>query len=591
MWFVFPFAFFGLVAVPALVAIYWLRNRSSRRTVSSLMLWMDQRQLKEGGLLIQRLQTPLLFFLEMLAVLLLVLACSGPLVRAGEGAHPLVIILDDSFSMLAGGDDSPRRRAEEAVRKELRTAGYSRIRLVLAGETPQMLGEISEDAQQLKSLLAQWTCFSPEADLGEAIAFAFAVEGEAARVLVLTDHQPSNPDEIDKLEWRAFGQRRNNIAIVNATRTARDGQDRCMIEVANISDEPAATDLILETAFADSNTFHELKHSRLELAPNASQRMVLTFAAGSGPVRARIAADALSVDNQAMLLPDNDRTVRVTINVRDQALRDIVENAVESVPIAAIVSNDAEVVLTDEREGAPDSRAWTIRFVASPDAQSYLGPFVMDKSHPLTEGVSLDGVVWGAARSAEAPRLPVIMAGNVPLVSEKRLADGAREVRFMFNPDLSTLQRTPAWPVLMWNIVSWRASELPGVDQCNLRLGSEAKIRLAPDATWLEVREPDGTTRQLSAVDGVANVRPRLPGLYDAAAGGKHYSFSVNPLRKEESDLRQMTSGTWSGTVSAAGADRNLRNIAWIFILLLLVVLAFHLALVARSSEAKQVTQ
>src|SRR5262245_62029316 len=111
-----PLALFGLLAVPALIAIYWLRNRSRTRIVSSLMLWMEQRQLKEGGLLIQRLQTPLLFFLELLSILLLVLAAAEPLVRAGHGTSPLVIVLDDSFSMLAGAPDSTRRRAEEAVR-------------------------------------------------------------------------------------------------------------------------------------------------------------------------------------------------------------------------------------------------------------------------------------------------------------------------------------------------------------------------------------------------------------------------------------------------------------------------------------------
>src|SRR6185295_6238736 len=141
MFLAFPLALLGLLAVPALVAIYWLRNRSRRQVVSSLMLWMDQRQLKEGGLLVDRLQTPLLFFLELLSILLLVLAAAGPIVRAGHGTTPLVIVLDDSFSMLSGGADSPRHRAEEAVKKKLRGEHYSAVRIVLAGDAPQMLGE------------------------------------------------------------------------------------------------------------------------------------------------------------------------------------------------------------------------------------------------------------------------------------------------------------------------------------------------------------------------------------------------------------------------------------------------------------------
>src|ERR671933_168356 len=101
-----PLALLGLLSLPALAAIYWLRNRHRRLVVSSLMLWLDPREAREGGTRIRRPQTPLLFFLELLVLLLLVLAAAGPHVHTAEGTRPLVVVLDDSFSMLAGGDDS-----------------------------------------------------------------------------------------------------------------------------------------------------------------------------------------------------------------------------------------------------------------------------------------------------------------------------------------------------------------------------------------------------------------------------------------------------------------------------------------------------
>src|SRR4051812_19591336 len=101
----YPLALAGLaVGVPALLAIYWLRNRFRRRVVSSLMLWADAREARAGGTRLHRLQTPLLFLLELAAVGLLVLAAADPQVRTRQGARPLVVVLDDSFSMLAGGD-------------------------------------------------------------------------------------------------------------------------------------------------------------------------------------------------------------------------------------------------------------------------------------------------------------------------------------------------------------------------------------------------------------------------------------------------------------------------------------------------------
>jgi hypothetical protein len=590
MSFAFPLALFGLLAVPALVAIYWLRNRSRRRVVSSLMLWMDQRQMKEGGLLIHRLQTPLLFFLELLSILLIVLAAARPMVRAGEGARPLVVVLDDSFSMLAGGEDSPRHQAEEAVKKEWRSAGDSTVRIVLAGETPQMLGEATGDRQQPGVLLDQWKCFSPGANLEEAITFAFAIGGERSRTLVVTDHPPSAVTETARLEWRAFGHHRTNIAFVNATRTARDGQDRCMLEIANLSDKSAKTELVLESVTASgSNSFRELRRSQIELTANGTQRVVLTLAAGAGALRARIGTDSLAIDNEVTLLPGREQPVRVEIDIRNDSLREIVESAIRATRTAEMVSSNPELVLTDEADRAASPRSWVVRITADQDAESYLGPFVVDRNHPLAEGLSLDGVIWGASKSTTAAGSPVIMAGNIPLVSDLERADGAREVRLSFRPELSTLQRSPAWPVLMWNLLSWRASELPGVSQSNVRLGSDAKVNLPPGVTAVEVSEPGGTVRQMTALDRTVSFKPEAPGIYEIAAAGEPYLFASNALRKEESDLSASASGRWGSLEDAAGAESELRSIAWVFLLLLMLALSLHLALASRGAAAIKV--
>ena len=57
--FSYPIAFLALLAVPVLLAIYFLRNRAKERQVSSLLLWLDVRQRWDGGQRIHKLQTPL----------------------------------------------------------------------------------------------------------------------------------------------------------------------------------------------------------------------------------------------------------------------------------------------------------------------------------------------------------------------------------------------------------------------------------------------------------------------------------------------------------------------------------------------------
>src|SRR5438876_10297452 len=115
-----PWALAALAALPALAALYWLRNTWREVPVSSLIFWMHQSESQASGLRMRRLQTPLLFFLEIAALLLLALAATGPRVDTGQGRWPLVVVLDDSFSMQAGGEDSARHLARTALQHELR---------------------------------------------------------------------------------------------------------------------------------------------------------------------------------------------------------------------------------------------------------------------------------------------------------------------------------------------------------------------------------------------------------------------------------------------------------------------------------------
>ncbi len=167
-----PLMLLGLAALPVLAAVYWLRSRSRREVVSSLAFWIDQRNPRRGGRILHRMQTPLTFFLELLAIALLVGAAAGPALLNRDVVRPVMLVLDDSYSMLAhGGKQSFRGRAEQAIVDEMRNNRYV-VRVILAGAQPRMIGRPVRDAGQLKEVLAEWTCQSPTADLSAAVSLA-----------------------------------------------------------------------------------------------------------------------------------------------------------------------------------------------------------------------------------------------------------------------------------------------------------------------------------------------------------------------------------------------------------------------------------
>jgi hypothetical protein len=592
--FTFSFAFIALLAAPALIAIYWLRNQSRDRRVSSLLLWLDEKQVWEGGRLIHRLQTPLLFFLELLAILLLVTAAAGPMMRAGESGRPLVVVLDDSFSMLAGAardgaSGGARERAVRAIESELKSNRYEPVYFVLASDAPQLLGEAANNVDQAVKLLRNWRCGSPEAKLEEAITFAFELGGQRARALVVTDHAPQQDLSDSRLQWWSFGKSQPNFAFVNAARALRDDEDRVLLEIANLSSTYGSTTLSLESSGPGNQQSASPQYVRnpesIALGAGETRRVLLTLKPGAPALQARLSDDALLLDNEVTLLAESSRKVRVDLRARNAAVRAIVEKAVASSPNASLSANKPDLVITDESDAKiEDPEAWTLQIISENDAASFLGPFVIDRSHPLSEGLSLGGVVWGAGKSRQLAGAPVVSAGDIPLLTDVERA-GSRELRLRLRPDLSTLQESPNWPILIWNLINWRAQGAPGLRQKNLRLGADAALTVGSGVESVSVVDPRRVSRSLPARDKSVLIRADLPGVYEITADQSKYSFAANALQREESDLTLAASGHWGNWANSTALQWDYRSVAWVLLLLALGALVVHAWLITREAR------
>ena len=578
--FTFPIAFLALLAVPLLVAIYWLRNRARERRVSSLIFWMDVRQRWEGGRRIHRLQMPLLFVLELLAIVLLAAAAAKPLMRAGDAAKPLVVVLDDSFSMqagkLVGGEDSSRNRAARSVESELRSNLYEPVQFVLAGETPQVLGEASSGSEQVKRLLQKWKCGAATAKLDEAVAFAFELGGKRARVLVVSDHAPQQEINDSRLQWWTFGASLPNIGIVNAICSARGEEERVMLEIANLSSQSATARLTIESG-------NQQTPQSLTLAGNESRRITLTIKHSAGKLRAWLGEDGLSVDNQVVLLPKSSKLVRVDLRLGNAGLKELVEKTVGSLSQIQRNSERPELIITDSADvKVADAESWTLQLLNEKDASSYLGPFVVDKAHTLTEGLSLGGVVWAAGKS-ELPGTPIITAGNIALLTDVDRA-GRHELRLRLRPELSTMQQTPNWPILISNLIAWRASVAPGLRQPNVRLGGEATLVVDGDTQSVTVIDPEQKSHQLAARDSAVTVKADLAGEYKFVTETATYSLAVNAISREESDLTNAASGRWGNWANATSLEWEYRSLVWLLLIVVLSLLAAHAWLANRQN-------
>ncbi|HEY1789389.1 MAG TPA: BatA and WFA domain-containing protein [Verrucomicrobiae bacterium] len=571
----YPLALIALATIPALAAIYILRNRFRRRQVSSLVLWRFHVQSKSGGAKIHRLQLPLLFFLELLALLLLVAAATGPRWKLPQSSRPLIVVLNDSFSMRALQDGvSSQDRAKEFLEKLFRGQPPPFTRLILAGADPRSLGSMVTHWSEVNHLLSQWKCWSPEASMDSAITLASEIGGGQANILVLTDHKPgdekiSNP----RLEWHSFGRPLDNFAIVNASRTAYGEQDRCLLEIANDSDAAHSTHLLVQ---AGLNT---VQSSEISLGPRQSQRLVFSIPSTVPSLRATLDADALAADNEVELLPPVRKRVRVRVALTNENLSAMVNRALGATGFRAAIEQNPELVIHSDNSPV-GSNAWDVTWSTAAATNAYTGPFIVDNSHPLAEGITLDGVIWAGAAATNVPGdVPVILAGNVPLLSERADLIGRRHIMLNLNPAFSTVEDTPDWPILFWDILSWRISEMPGLKESNTRLGTE--VILKTDGEPVAITQPDGAQISFPKVGDELAIETPMPGIYSVTMGTATNQFSANTLAADESDLSQCAGGQW-GKWTDDPAQRLVETSAvWIFGLLALAFLVGHMYLVA----------
>lgn len=587
--FLYPLAFVGLIAIPALVAIYYFRNRFKRRPVSSLMLWRDAREAREGGVRLRTLQTPLLFLLELLALLALIFAASEPMVRVSATARPVVVVLDDSFSMLAGGDDSPRRRAEAALRKEFTTRPPFSLRFVLAGERPQVLGDGARYLSDAYGQLDGWRCTSPTARLEPALALAGEIGGELALLMVVTDRAPAKDAIPDKgrVRWWAFGTARGNVAITSAARSARDGFDRCLIEVANLSDTEESRTLRM----TDLQSGASLDLLSLAMRPKEIRRLTMQLPEGTGPMRAALDADGLSVDDAVTLLPNFQRQVRVQMQVQNDRLRDLLQRGLKASRAAQVVTEQPELLVSDAvGELSASDQVWVAQFSSEPKSEpiAFSGPFVMDRTSPLTDGLSLRGIIWSTCKNDEIDGAPIIMAGNTVLVSDQERVgtSGAvrHHLRLRFRPDVSTVQQTPDWPIFLANLIAWRSTALPGPERVNVRLGEQVVINLPTYRDNVRLVSPGRPSRSVPVKGRVVAFPANESGIWTVTSEETTWSVSVNPLSADESDLRDTTSGQWGDWLDEATLRQEYRGLMWLLIVLLLGLSGFHLFLTTRDS-------
>lgn len=531
-----PLGLLGLLAVPMVLVLHYYRRRLPERRVAALFLYAERPLQAASGRTRSRLLRSPSLWCELLAALLFGLWLAAP-VAGGSPTRHLVVVLDDSASMQAGGAANARIALQQATRQ---LAAADRLTVLRSGEPPEtLLGPRARPAE-LSTALERWQPRQGRHDVLPALRLAIELSEPGDDLRFFTDEPIAVVP--DGIAVEAFGRAEPNAAILVAERgLGRDGGEVARLRVGGFAGLTATT---LSLRLGNQ----ELPAKQLDLSQGPVE-LEIPLGNERGPLHASLATDSLLLDNDVWLLGERIPVVAIAdllpANRRnnlglERALAAIAGH--RPVPSAAM----AQLILT-ERPGS--ASVGQLELVLPPPAgepSAYAGPFAIDRSHPWVDGLALQGVVVQCS-PMPLPGQALIAVGPQALLSEEFLPAGRR---LWLNLDASAgnFVRSPDWPLLLANLIESCRSEVPGPERRQLRLGEELRFRrdLAdPEQRAVQLRSPQGDMRAGSGNRTVAFL-PDTPGLHAVvdASGRVLAEYAVRFLDPAESDLQRLRSFT-----------------------------------------------
>ena len=244
-----PAALFGLLLVPILVIFYLFRPEPRQQQSTTYFLWKQAIPDSQGATFARRLQSNPLLWLQILILLLLVLflsRLSSPWVNQVPLASRVILILDRSASMSAGGAfERAVKKADAAVDSMLGfrlTGSAPEVMLIAVDREPRVLVPFTQDANALKSALAELRPSDLPDDLERMSPFLRSlIKSHRAKIWIFGDRFPESL-HLPGVQFSSVAVSDNdNAGVMSFTVSAPDpsrGQDKPFLyaRVENFSD-------------------------------------------------------------------------------------------------------------------------------------------------------------------------------------------------------------------------------------------------------------------------------------------------------------------------------------------------------------------
>ncbi len=557
-----PWALSLLSLIPVIFYLHSLRMERRELRVSAVFLWEETLEEQRNRPIHRKLNLNLLLLLQVAAVAALSVGLARPqLLLTASPVRRAILIMDVSASMRAMEGEVERfaiaRREAHDLVKRLTPDGEMMV--LEAGAEAVVRSGFTNDKTVLHEIIDSVRATDEPGRIAAAVNLGRSLAEDGGMIYLITDGAGFSGLELESdgavVRPIIVGSGGRNVGITGmALRRKIDGSGdyQLLIRTKNFTQKRMEAGLAVSLG---GTTIHR-RNLALRAASAVSVIIPLSTLWPGEIVASLDVEDDFPVDNVAYALLPSTPALRVLLISEGNFFLEEALAAYPGLKMTRISDVNAQSLAELMREQdvavfdgipAPDLPEGSYLIIGAPVAVPALritgqdeGTYTLhgSSSNPLLNHLENIDVRVGKVLRAELPEGGELIAGSgeAPLIYSYSTA-GLRLVYMGFRLRDSDLPLTPAFPVLLGNMIKWlRPGE--GAESGQALTGSAYLADLGPGAREAIVKGPLGEKFAAPLEDGFLRFRNvRRAGFYDVRAGSERRRFAANLFDEEESDI------------------------------------------------------
>jgi hypothetical protein len=528
MQFLFPWFFLLSFFIAAVVLFYFFRKQYEEKKIPSNLLWEQVLNEWQASPWLKKLQQNLLFWLQILALLLLMLALVKPFWTQNnlQGEH-LIFIMDSSASMAADYEESTRF---DVAKEELRglvekLSGGQEVTLIKAGVKPEILWSKETDKSAIKKSVDELDLSYDYEAMEKAVQLAVSLSsGKDTSIHLFSDSVSKEvvSDVESYIEVHNVGEDLDNVSLLSFG-VAPIGEGISGVAVVeNQSSEKQEFTFQIESE-------EEVLYEQPVTVEGEEQLVLQIPSLPEKPYYEAVLKvdDGYGVDNRlTSIFTESNPSIYTIGDVNPFAVKGFQTLGVEVLQTdEKNIDESMNGIFIKETGSVSDLPDQPLILFNTSKEKTKLTEPLMAENDTLLQYVDFEKIyISSASKELAGDWETVLRSGSIPLI-QKGKQNGQPMIVVNFNLTDSDWPLQPGFPIFLYNSYQWLSQQTDFLGYFGP--GEEKWMNVSEGSSRWSVYDRDDENLYTLDLKKESFKAPYSPGTYQAVAGDKINYFSV----------------------------------------------------------------